>query len=165
MGALYSHGTSTLDPRELINKNWNKTPGQTRRGDRPGALGSPVQVHAYRCTYIHARIYMHAPAPLLLDVSKGGGKRSPNDGPRQDQLTHWWPPRASEVPFLSRRGYDLSHGRARTTAGASRIRMVTGPGPVAKADLENLVSKAWNKIFKIRNKIFKIIKIGRGHRP
>ena len=43
--------------------------------------------------------------------------------------------------------------------------MVTGPGPVAKADLENLVFKAWNKIFKIRNKIFKIIKIGRGHRP
>ena len=66
---------------------------------------------------------------------------------------------------LSRRGFGLSHGRARTTAGASRNRMVTGPGPVAKADLENLVSKAWNKIFKIRNKIFKIIKIGRGHRP
>ena len=88
MGALYSHGTSTLDPRGLINKNWNKTPGQARRGDRPEALGSPVHVHAYTCTYIHARIYMHAPTPLLLDVSKGGGKRSPNDGPRQDQLTH-----------------------------------------------------------------------------
>ena len=67
-------------------------------------------------------------------------------------------PELPKYRFLSRRGYDLSHGRARTTAGASRIRMVTGPGPVAKADLENLVSKVWNKIFKI-------IKIGRGHRP
>ena len=74
-------------------------------------------------------------------------------------------PEFRSTVFLSRRGYGLSHGRARTTAGASRIRMVTGPGPVAKADPENLVSTVWNKIFKIRNKIFKIIKIGRGHRP